>query len=279
MNQPLRVLPAVKPKIWGHEDWYVPRLTEKPSAEILGKRAYERYGETFPILLKTITTTDILSVQVHPNDAQAQPLHSWGKFEMWYVTDAQPDSTLLLGFKQSTTPERCRVQIANGTLQNSLNEIPVKEGDAFLIEPGTVHALGKNISVVEIQEPSDITYRLYDFHRKDAEGHERELHIDAGLEVCDYHALVHPRLTYNHTLPDVSFIQDEHFIVRRLLVTKEPITRTFTDTFSMYLCTKGVVQVENKLLHPNECLFIPASIHNVSVKSFSDTATIIEMCL
>lgn len=142
----------------------------------------------FPIIIKLIDAKDNLSIQVHPDNAYAlEHEHQYGKTEMWYVVDAEPDSFLYYGLKQDVTKEQFKQAIDDGTLLELLNPVPVKKGDVFFIEAGTIHAIGKGILIAEIQQNSNVTYRVYDYKRKDSQGNERQLHIEQSLAVANLH--------------------------------------------------------------------------------------------
>jgi mannose-6-phosphate isomerase len=161
-------------------------LDENP-LEILGATVYEKFGAQFPLLFKYLDAKQDLSIQVHPNDALAKKRHnSFGKTEMWYVMKAEPASRIIVGFKEDSSAAEYLNHLNDGNLISILNEVVVEEGDAFLLETGTVHAIGAGLLIAEIQQTSDITYRLYDFDRTDADGNKRELHIDLALEAINY---------------------------------------------------------------------------------------------
>lgn len=142
----------------------------------------------FPIIIKLIDAKDNLSIQVHPDNAYAlEHEHQYGKTEMWYVVDAEPESFLYYGFKQDVTKEQFKQAITEGKLLELLNPVPVKKGDVFFIAAGTIHAIGKGILIAEIQQNSNVTYRVYDYQRKDAQGRERQLHIEQSLAVANLH--------------------------------------------------------------------------------------------
>lgn len=150
---------------------------------VMGKRSYQ-----FPLLVKIIDADDDLSIQVHPNDEQAVTLEGpqgSGKTEMWYVIDAEPDAQLIYGLKKNMTKEQFAEAIANGTLEDHVNYVPVTKGDCFFIPAGTLHAIGQGILIAEIQQNSDTTYRVYDYDRRDDNGNPRQLHIEKALEVTD----------------------------------------------------------------------------------------------
>ncbi|MDE5946287.1 MAG: class I mannose-6-phosphate isomerase [Oscillospiraceae bacterium] len=157
-------------------------ITENPQS--LGKNA-EKF-KNFPILIKLIDARENLSVQVHPDNAYALKNEGeYGKTEMWYIIDCEPDSTLIYGFKDKISKEDFRKAIENNILLDKLNIIPVKKGDVFFIKAGTLHAIGKGILIAEIQQNSNTTYRVYDYDRKDIDGNKRELHIDKAIDVAD----------------------------------------------------------------------------------------------
>lgn len=295
----LSLQPIVKEKIWGVENWLVSgmpgnatklvggyydgtpldELLQHFNVDVVGERAYRRYRDDFPILLKTITTHDLLSVQVHPNDGQALETDDYGKSEMWYVIDAEPDTSLMLGFQQPMSRPACERKIADGTLQNALNTLPVTQGDTFMIPANTIHALGKGLTVAEVQEPSDVTYRLYDYHRKDADGHERELHITDGLEVCSYACLKKPRIHYDPYERCASLIDDEHFKVHRLRrqVDDGCEVLRYNDTFAIFLCVKGQALFDRELVNVGDVKFLPAISQFTYFEALTDDCTILQI--
>ncbi len=152
--------------------------------DLLGEKA--DLFSVFPLLIKIIDATKDLSVQVHPNDEFALiNEHELGKTEMWYVAEADEGAAIYYGFNKDTTEEELRECIKTGTLTELLNRVEVAEGDTFFVPSGTVHAILAGVTIIEVQESSSITYRLYDYGRKDANGRERELHIEKALQVID----------------------------------------------------------------------------------------------
>jgi mannose-6-phosphate isomerase len=146
-------------------------LTEVFMGELVGDKVYEAFGCEFPLLVKYTDAQDMLSVQVHPGNALAARLHgAWGKSEMWYITECEEDAEILVGFKEGTTPEKFAAALSNGTITDLLNRYTVHKGDAFYIPAGTVHCICGGIKLVEIQQTSDITYRIYDWERTDNKG-------------------------------------------------------------------------------------------------------------
>ena len=155
--------------------------------QVLGTEVFKRFGKQFPLLFKYLDAREDLSIQVHPNDELAAKRHnSFGKTEMWYVMQADDDARLIVGFKEKSSPEEYIQHLENKTLLNILDTKKVKKGDVFFLETGTVHAIGAGTVIAEIQQTSDITYRLYDFDRVDANGNARELHVDLALEAINY---------------------------------------------------------------------------------------------
>lgn len=169
--------------------------------QLLGKKVIEIFGNQFPLLIKYINAAQDLSIQVHPDDTVAMSKHHcFGKTEMWYIMNALPDSRLILGFKEDCNKDAFAKAISQNTVVDLLNQLPVKVGDAFFIKPGLVHAIGAGITLAEIQQSSDITYRVYDFDRKDEKGNTRELHIEDSIEVSDYEKSTNHIIDYNPTV-------------------------------------------------------------------------------
>ena len=162
-------------------------LIDKYGASLLGEKNYKRYGDSFPLLIKFIDAHDDLSVQVHPDDELARKRGSkFGKTEMWYVLGAAPGARLANGFNREVNPDEYEGLVNSGEIMDVLNFNPVKPGDTFFIPAGRVHAIGKGAFVAEIQETSDITYRLYDYKRKDKDGNERQLHTKEAFEAINF---------------------------------------------------------------------------------------------
>ena len=215
MNKVLKLQPIIKSYIWGgtffkgfrnceeetiSESWelsirkdnnnpvvgFSQTLNELLTEEDLGPNC-KRFPY-FPLLVKLIDARDNLSIQVHPSDEYAlKHENSFGKSEMWHIIDAEPNSGLYVGLKRDYSQSELEARLKDNTIEECLNFFKVKPGDTFLINPGTIHAIGKGVRLIEIQQNSDLTYRLYDYQRKDKNGHYRELHIDKALKVIDYH--------------------------------------------------------------------------------------------
>jgi mannose-6-phosphate isomerase len=170
-------------------------LINKFPEAVLGTKVHAQFGKQFPLLFKYLDAREDLSIQVHPNDKLAKKRHnSFGKTEMWYVMQADTDARLLVGFKEKSSAENFTQNLKNKTLLHILDSKKVQQGDVFMLNTGTIHAIGAGIVVAEIQQTSDITYRVYDFDRVDANGNQRELHIDLALEALNYEKIEAQRL-------------------------------------------------------------------------------------
>ncbi len=244
--------------------------------EYLGAHPLQTTGgePVLPILVKLIDAGRDLSVQVHPDDAYAlKHENSLGKTEMWYVLQAAKDAELVYGFRRDMTKEEVRRACGDGTIAKYLNRVPVQKNDLFYIEAGIVHALGAGTVVAEIQEASNITYRLYDYDRTDSSGRKRPLHIEKALDVADLKASALPRqpmrvLKYRNGCAAELLTRCRYFLVERLLLNTEA-SRGMTDfsagpnSFHTLLCTDGCGSLtgEGVVLHffKGDCIFVPAS--------------------
>ena len=165
----------------------LPELMISDGEEIMGKRLYANYGDKFPLLIKFIDSTDDLSIQVHPDDELAAKRHnSLGKTEMWFSVLPAEGAYLYAGFKKQITPEQFRAMVADNTIVDVLGKFYPKRGDMFFLPAGRVHSIGRGNFVLEIQEASDITYRIYDYDRRDAQGNPRQLHIEESVDSITY---------------------------------------------------------------------------------------------
>ena len=184
-----------------------------------------RSTDSFPVLVKLIDAKNDLSVQVHPDDEYARKYENDnGKTEMWYIIDAAPDSELIYGFREKLTKEEFRRAVEDNTLMDKVNRVPVKQGDVFFIEPGTLHAIGKGILIAEIQQSSNVTYRVYDYGRLGADGKPRELHIEKAIEVTNTEPSDPSRPVYGMELDGVvtQLLADcKYFNVNRHRLIKE----------------------------------------------------------
>ncbi len=243
--------------------------------KLVGNNLFENFGLEFPLLIKYIDATDVLSVQVHPDDKVAEERHnSFGKTEMWYVVDADEGATLINGFNKNTNRDEYSEALKSGKIENILNTEKVQEGDVFLIPAGRIHALGKGILVAEIQQTSDITYRVYDWNRKDDTGKERELHNDLALDVLDYNMPEQCKTEYETQINDtVSLVKCPYFSTNIIdLNNKVEKDYSSIDSFVIYLCVEGEFYIHSEIetvfkISKGETVLIPASMKNMELKS------------
>lgn len=249
-------------------------LLEHP--EFLGTHPASTNGGEMPILIKLIDAKEDLSIQVHPDDAYAHIYEngSLGKTEMWYVLEANPDAHLIYGFHRDITREELQKSLEQGNIEKYLQKIPVHKDDVFFIEPGCIHAIGAGVVIAEIQESSNVTYRLFDYHRVDKNGKARELHLEKGLAVANLKSSAEPRqplrvLRYRKGYATELLGRCRYFQVERMLVnTKDynPVAelQTGSNSFKVLLCTEGagrmaVTGEEELPFGKGDCIFIPAS--------------------
>ncbi len=256
-------------------------LVEVYMGELVGEGIYERYGLEFPVLLKFIDTRDRLSVQVHPSDEFAQQMHSSrGKSEMWYIIDAKEDAAIYLDFKQPLTEEEYDNAVEDGTIVEYLNRIPVRKGEAYFVPAGTAHAIDGGVFLAEIQETSDITYRIHDWNRLDRNGHPRELHTALAAEVVS----LQPRSGLNITKESVSnkaveLLSCEQFSVN-LVELEGALELDYAplDSFVAYMCVEGGATVRamgyDVHLGALETVLVPADATDVRL---SGNGTLLEV--
>lgn len=214
--------------------------------EILGTEVHKQFGKQFPLLFKYLDAREDLSIQVHPNDELAKKRHnSFGKTEMWYVLQADKDARIIVGFKENSNAEDYVANLENKTLLSILDDVKVEEGDVFFLETGTVHAIGAGLVIAEIQQTSDITYRLYDFERVDAAGNQRELHIDLALEAINYNK-VDTHKKYDKKPNQSNPVVDCPYFTTNFLPLDGtiPVDKT-GNTFTVYMCVEGGFELES----------------------------------
>lgn len=247
-------------------------LIEVYMGDLLGDKVYEKFGDEFPLLIKLIDAKDDLSIQVHPNDEFAMKCHNaQGKTEMWYVLDADENSRLISGFRKTSNKIDFAKALESGELNDILNYEPVKFGDAFYIPSGRIHNIGKGIVLAEIQQTSDITYRVFDFNRKGLDGKTRELHADLASDVIDYKAQENYRTNYEK-LPDRSntIIKCKYF-TSNIIPLINILERNYIqiDSFVVLMCILGSVDInangENTSLKKGETILIPAEIDEIRI--------------
>lgn len=247
-------------------------LIERFPIEILGTKVYSKFGKQFPLLFKFLDAKTDLSIQLHPNDELAKKRHnSYGKTEMWYVLQADAESRVILGFEKNSSATEYKSHLKNKTLPSVLKSYEVSAGDVFLIETGTIHAIGGGILLAEIQQPSDITYRVYDWDRADENGKFRELHVDLALDAIDYKCK-ESKITYQKN-PNVAnkLVHCEFFTTNFIELTQELSVNKNNESFLVYICLEGEANLllKNKepfVLSKGMHVLLPASITNFTWK-------------
>ncbi|OOV18420.1 type I phosphomannose isomerase catalytic subunit [Flavobacterium sp. LM4] len=240
-------------------------IDEMPN-EILGTEVYKRFGKQFPLLFKYLDAREDLSIQVHPNDKLAKERHnSFGKTEMWYVTQADPDARIIVGFKNDSSKEEYLQHLNDKNLVSILDTVKAKPGDVFFLETGTVHAIGAGLVVAEIQQTSDITYRLYDFDRKDAQGNTRELHVDLALDAINYNK-VDTQKKYETKTNTSNIVVDCPYFTTNFLPLENKVSISKSgESFTVYMCIEGAFEIEfdgfKEVYEKGDTVLIPAEIN------------------
>lgn len=309
LNYPLKFRPILKEKIWGGnklvtklnknsllknigESWEISdvennisivsngnlknkslkELLQVYKANLIGENNYVNFGKKFPLLIKFIDAKQDLSVQVHPNDELSKKQHnSFGKTEMWYIIEADKNAKLILGFNGIITPKQYTHLLEEHKIMSVLNSENVKKGDAFFIEPGTVHSIGAGIVLAEIQQTSDITYRIYDFDRVDANGNKRELHTKLALKAINFDDKIACKCNYSTKINTFNTIVScNYFKTNFIPIVKEKvIDYSKTDSFVIFMCVEGSATISifgnSETVIFGETILIPATAEKVSI--------------
>lgn len=255
--------------------------------ELLGSRVAAKTASTFPLLIKFISAARDLSIQVHPDDYLALSRHGcMGKSEMWYIIDCEPGAYLYSGFKTKITREEYKRRVDDGTITDVLQRYDVHPGDAFFIPAGRVHAICSGILLAEIQENSDITYRIYDYNRPGLDGQPRELHTSMAADAIDYDNL-DPLRSHITSVPNrrTPIVENEHFCVGSLPLTKEiEVSRPERESFIIYMCFKGCCRltahdveapIQNVIIPRGYSCLVPASITSFTLAPFEGDAALV----
>lgn len=250
-------------------------IIEVYMGELVGEENFERYGLEFPLLVKYLDCNDKLSVQVHPDDALAEERHnSYGKTEAWYVVDCKPGAAIYLGFKDlNITREEYIAAVSESRLEPLLNKVEVHPGDVFFIPAGTVHALGAGIEVVEVQQTSDVTYRIYDWDRVDASGKGRELHTALAVDAIDFEAdaeLLHRKYDLQKG-GEAKVIESPYFtMVMHDVADDKELNRSMLDSFIIYIAIKGSMELVadgvKESFAEGEVVLVPAEMNEVHIE-------------
>ena len=257
-----------------YKDNNINELTEVFMDELVGDKVFQKYGNKFPLLFKLIDTSDYLSIQVHPDDEMAQQRHnSLGKTEMWYVVDSEEDSTIINGFNKDLTKEEYLNHLNNNTLRKVLEEGKTQAGDTYFIPAGRVHAIGKNILLAEIQQSSDVTYRIFDWNRVDDEGNPRQLHTEEAVDVIDYSKIQNPKVDYKREINSTTQLVECPYFVCNLLWFDKIVEKAYVgiDSFVAYMVVEGAFAVhyngeEVEVVRAGETILIPAIIEEVKLE-------------
>ena len=251
-------------------------LIKEYKAELMGEEIYKRFGDDFPLLIKFIDAKTDLSVQLHPNDALAKQRHnSFGKTEMWYVMQADEGSKLNIGFNKNTNKEEYVNHLENKKILDILNFEEVDKGDSVFINTGKVHAIGGGILLAEIQQTSDITYRIYDWDRVDNDGNSRELHTELALDAIDFQKKDDYKLEYDHVENQSSEIASCEYFTTNYLPVKGKLTKNLSnlDSFVIYMCVSGEAKItigsNSEELKAGESVLIPANTNEVEISAES----------
>lgn len=250
-------------------------LQSQLGPDLIGEKNFKIFQNKFPILIKFIDAKKDLSIQLHPNDKLAAERHnSFGKTEMWYVMQADKDSNLIVGFNQEMTKKKYLNHLTNKTLPSILNYEKVKKGDAYFIEVGRVHAIGNGVLLAEIQQTSDITYRVFDWDRVDDAGNSRELHNDLALDAIDFNMSDNFNVKYRKVKNTSNkTVSCPYFTANYLEVTETLKKINNYDSFIIYICVEGEAIIETDTyaepLKTGETILIPASIKDFSIVSNS----------
>ena len=247
--------------------------------EILGEKVISKFGAQFPLLFKFLDAREDLSIQVHPNDELAQKRHnSFGKTEMWYVMQADDDARLIVGFKNDSSKEEYVKYLENNNLLELLDSKKVSVGEVYFLATGTVHAIGAGTVIAEIQQTSDITYRLYDFDRVDANGNKRDLHIDLALDAINYHKISAEREYSKIENQSNEMVDCNYFTTHFIPLNGHYTIHRNSDSFYVYMCVDGKfeLEVENKKFHykKGDTVLIPAHITDYE---FNGVASLLEI--
>ena len=252
----------------------ITELIGEYKGELVGKTNYEKTGTEFPLLIKFIDARQDLSIQVHPDDELAARRHngSKGKTEMWYVIKATKDASLYSGFSKQIDADEYVKRVQDNTIMDVLQRYNVNEGDVFFLPAGRVHAIGAGCFIAEIQQTSNITYRIYDYNRKDANGNTRELHTELAKDAIDYTLYPDYRTHYKaHTNATIELANCKYFTTN-LMDVDATMTRDFKDldSFVVYICMEGKASLKDDkgneiFVHQGQTVLMPADTKGVTI--------------
>ncbi len=254
----------------------LPDLISEYKEDLVGSKVYEQYGNEFPLLVKFIDAAEDLSIQVHPNDKLAKVRHnSLGKSEMWYVFQADKGAKLISGFNKDTNQQEFLEYLNSGRLTDLLNYEDVQSDDCFYLPAGRVHTIGKGLLLAEIQQSSDVTYRIYDFDRTDDEGNKRELHTEEAIDAIDYQSHSDYKIKYTPCLNEVVPLVESQYFQTNLLDFTTGIIREHyeSDSFIIYTCLEGeaeiVTQGHSTKICMGNAVLVPRKFPEVHIRAKS----------
>ena len=248
-------------------------------SNLVGKNVYDRFGTDFPLLIKFIDAKTPLSIQVHPHDHIAKERHdSFGKNEMWYIMDADDEAEIIVGFNKELTKESYAEKLQSETVLEVLNKEQTSAGDAFYIPTGRVHAIGAGVLLAEIQQTSDVTYRIYDYNRVDkATGETRELHNDLALDVIDFSVHDSYKTKYDNKPNTSNQLIHTDYFRSNILTIDQSIKKDYSDidSFVIYICTEGALELTTSQgaysLTKGETLLLPACVNYIVLEPYQQS--------
>jgi len=255
----------------------IEELIEVYMGDITGDSIYEKFGNEFPLLIKFIEAQEDLSVQVHPNNDLAKKRHNaYGKTEMWYILESKPGSKIYTGFKDGVTREIYKEAVRSGRIEELMNVENVNAGDTFFTPAGRVHAIGAGIVLVEIQQTSDITYRIYDWNRKSTGKEKRELHTDMALDAIDFNQSGTNKIRLEQVLNKTENLVSCEFFDTNIISFNNAIDKEyyFNDSFVVYICLEGEFSIgwdgNSEKVTKGETVLLPAMIKEVTLKPLNE---------
>lgn len=250
----------------------LPQLIDKYKDVLVGKKVYEKFGNNFPLLIKFIDSKQDLSVQVHPNDELAQKRHGCqGKTEMWYIMKSDPGAKIYAGLSKKITPDDyeklATAETVNGhsPMQDVIATHEAHQGDLYFLPAGRLHAIGAGNFLAEIQQTSDITYRVYDFGRKDKDGNSRELHVEQAKDAIDYNVYPEYRCSYDSTMAISPLVHCPYFNVNRVVVQHARQIDYNVDSFVIVICISGKANINGVDVHQGETILVPACENTLNI--------------
>jgi mannose-6-phosphate isomerase len=260
-------------------------LVEIYMGDLTGDHVYEKFGNEFPLLVKFIDAQAALSIQVHPDDKLAAERHgAYGKTEMWYIMEAGSDSELIVGFNRPMDKNRYIQAVKAGKLKDIMNREQVAHGDVFYIPAGRIHAIGENILLAEIQQTSDVTYRVYDWNRVDASGNSRELHTELALDAIDYSYHSNYKTHYSKSSQGTAELVKCPYFTTNIINITQPLSRDYRniDSFIIYICTAGACTLQWGIssasinIYKGDTILLPAVLDNTQLTP-SEPAELLEV--